>query len=209
MGTATGTTRGRATPTKGGTEMAQHGTAAKGAAVGGGTWGLMAEFADISAIYHAAQRVRDAGFTKWDVYAPFPIHGIDEAMGMPRSKVGWAMGTAAACGLATAIAMQWWMSGVDYPINTAGKPYTAWEQFMPVMFELSVLFSAFGALLGMLGLNGLPRWHHPLLKRERFLRVSDDRFVIAIESADPKFDSARTRRLLEEAGATNIEVVEP
>lgn len=191
-----------------GTEMAQ-GAKHNSGKSGGGTWGLMAEFPDVPAVYHAAQKVRDAGFKHWDVYAPFPIHGIDEAMGLPKSKVAWVMGTMAATGLSCAIAMQWWMSGVDYPMITAGKPYTAWEQFMPVMFELTVLFSAFGALLGMLALNKLPMWYHPLLKRERFLRVSDDRFIIAIESADPKFDPQRVRQLFESAGATNVEVVEP
>lgn len=178
-------------------------------APGGGVWGLMAEFPDVASVYHAAEKVRDAGYTKWDTYAPFPIHNMDEAMGLPRSKVAWVMGTAAATGLACAIAMQWWMSGTDYPIVTAGKPYVAWEQFMPVMFELSVLFSAFGALLGMLALNKLPMWYHPLLKKEKFLRVSDDKFFIAIEAADPKFDPERTRQLLAGAGASSVEVVEP
>lgn len=171
-------------------------------------WGLMAEFDHPGALMHAAEAVRDAGYRKWDVYSPFPVHGMDESMGAPPSKVPWVMGAMAFTGFACALAMQWWMSAVDYKIVTAGKPLFAWEQFTPVMFELSVLFAAFGAVFGMLILNLLPRWHHPLLAKERFLRVSDDRFVIAIESSDPQFNQAETRRLLERIGGRHVDVVE-
>ena len=171
-------------------------------------WGLMAEFENPAMISHAAEKVRDAGYTKWDVHSPFPIHGMDEAMGLKLSKVTWIMGGAALSGFSFALWMQWWMSSQDFKIVTGGKPLFAWEQFMPILFELSVLLSAFGAILGMLALNVLPRWHHPLMTKERFLRVSDDRFVIAIQAIDPNFNEAETRRLLESAGGTNIDLVE-
>lgn len=171
-------------------------------------WGLMAEFDTPASLTHAAEAVRDAGYKKWDVYSPFPVHGMDEAMGAPPSKVPWVMGAMALTGFSCALLMQWWMSAVDYKIVTAGKPLFAWEQFTPIMFELSVLFAAFGAVFGMLILNLLPRWHHPMLAKERFLRVSDDRFVIAIESSDPRFNQSETRRLLEQAGGRHIDVVE-
>ena len=171
-------------------------------------WGVMAEFATPGDVTHAAEHLRDHGFTRWDVYAPFPIHGIDEAMGLKKSKVSWVMGTMAFLGFISAVAMQWWMSGIDYPIITAGKPYGAWEQFMPIMFELSVLFSAFGAVFGMLALNGLPMWYHPLLKKGRFLRVSDDRIVLAIQATDPKFNPSEVRALLTRLGGTHIDEVE-
>lgn len=170
------------------------------------TWGVMAEFDNPAHISVAAEKVRDAGYTKWDVYSPVPIHGIDEAMGLKPSKVPVIMGFMAIGGFTTAILMQWWMGAVDYKIVTAGKPLFAWEQATPITFELSVLFSAFGAVFGMLALNLLPMWHHPLMKKERFLRVSDDRFVIAIESSDPKFDQAA--RLLESLGGKHVETVE-
>lgn len=171
-------------------------------------WGVMAEFADPGALYHAAERVRDQGYRRWDVYSPVPVHGMDEAMGLKQSKVTWIMGGAAFTGFICALLMQWWMSAVDYPIPNGGKPMFAWEQFTPIMFELSVLFSAFGAVVGMLALNALPRWHHPLFGKERFLRVSDDRFVIAIEARDPQFNAERTRAFLESIGGTHVDLVE-
>jgi hypothetical protein len=171
-------------------------------------WGVMAEFADPAALSHAAEAVRSAGYRRWDVYSPFPVHGMDEAMGVGPSRVTFIMGTMAATGCATALLMQWWMGQVNYPIVTAGKPLFSWEAATPITFELSVLFSAFGAVFGMLILNLLPRWNHPLFDKPRFLRVSDDRFVLCIEAADPRFDEAEARRLLEGLGGQNIERVE-
>lgn len=170
-------------------------------------WGVMAEFDSPASISKAAEKVRDAGYKRWDVFAPFPIHGIDEAMGLKSSKVGLIVGACAAFGCSGALLLQWYLSDVNYQIIVSGKPFWAWEQFTPVTFELSVLFSALGAIIGMLALNGLPRWHHPLHGKERFLRVSDDRFIIAIEARDPKFSPEATRRLLESAGGTNIDTV--
>ena len=170
-------------------------------------WGMLAEFPDPASLTHAAEAVRDAGVTKWDVYSPFPVHGMDEAMGLKPSRVSNVMGFMAFCGFTTALLMQWWMSSVDYPIAIGGKPNVAWEQWTPILFELSVLFAAFGAIGGMFGLNALPRWHHPLMTKERFLRVSDDRFVIAIEARDPSFDPRATRELFERLGGQNIDLV--
>lgn len=170
-------------------------------------WGLLAEFDGPGPISRAAEKMRDAGFRKWDVYAPIPIHGIDKAMGLKSPKVGPIVAVGAAIGASGAMLMQYWLSAVEYPVVVSGKPFWAWEQFTPIAFELSVLLSAFAALIGMFALNGLPRWHHPLFGSERFLRVSDDRFMIAIEASDPKYDAARTRELLAQAGATHIETV--
>lgn len=174
----------------------------------GALWGVMAEFRDPAALTHAAEQLRDSGFKKWDVYSPFPVHGMDEAMGLGPSRVTYTMGTMAALGCASAVLMQWWMGQVDYPIVVAGKPLFAWEAGMPIIFELSVLFSAFGALFGMLMINLLPRWNHPLFDKQRFLRVSDDRFVIAIEARDPKFSEHSVKQLLERLGGTHVERVE-
>lgn len=180
----------------------------KKAASGEAVWGLLAEFEDITAVYHAAQKCRDAGFTRWDVYAPVPIHGMDEAMGLKPSRVPFVVGVMAALGISGALALQWWTIAVDYPIPNGGKPLFAWEAALPITFELGVLLSAFGALFGMLILNALPMHYHPLLKKERFLRVSDDRFCIAVEARDPKFDLNGTRGFLESLGGRNIDVVE-
>ncbi|MDX2114429.1 MAG: DUF3341 domain-containing protein [Planctomycetota bacterium] len=175
---------------------------------GGPLWGVVAEFPNPGVLLHAAEKVRDAGFKRWDVYAPVPVHGMPEAMGLKHSKVTVIMGFMAAAGCTTALLMQWWMGEVDYPIVTAGKPLFAWEQATPIVFELSVLFSAFGAVFGMLILNLLPRWNHPLFSKQRFLRVSDDRFMIAIEASDPRFSEQSVRELLASLGGTHIDRVE-
>ncbi len=168
--------------------------------------GVLAEFEHVQTVYHAAEEVRDAGYSVWDVHSPFPIHGIEGAMGMKRTILPVFVAIAAFTGIGAALAMQYWMN-LDYPLVVQGKPYDAWEPFMPITFELGVLFSAFGALISMLALNGLPRFHHPLFAHERFLRSSQDRFFIVIEASDPKFDPAQTRAMLDKLGATAIELV--
>jgi hypothetical protein len=153
-------------------------------------YGLLAEFRDVPALYAAIGAVRDAGFRKWDAYAPVPVHGADEQMGLPGSKIAWITGTFAAIGLAAAVALQWWTSAVDYPLIVAGKPFWAWEQFTPIMFEVAVLFGGIATIVGMLAINGLPRYNHPLFESDAFLRASDDKFFIAIEAKDPQYERA-------------------
>jgi hypothetical protein len=170
--------------------------------------GVLAEFETPAQVYQAAEKVRDAGYSKWDVYSPFPIHGIEDAMGVKRTILPVIVACGAFTGTALAFLMQWWMTARNYPLVVQGKPTWAWEPFTPILFELSVLLAAFTTLGAMLALNGLPRFHHPLFKKDRFLRMSQDRFGIAIEASDGKFDPASTRRLLESAGARSIELVE-
>ena len=169
---------------------------------------ILAEFSDPASVSHAAEHFRDAGYTKWDVFAPIPIHGIDKAMGLKPSKVSFFCGFGALNGFIIAVAMQGWMSAVDYQTVTAGKPLFAWEQFTPIMFELSVLLASISTIIGMFVLNGLPRHHHPLLTSERFLGASDDKFIIAVEASDPKFDAGAVRAELEELGGFGIEEIE-
>ena len=171
-------------------------------------YGVLAEFEDVTAVHGAAKRVRDEGYTKWDVHSPFPIHGMDEAMGLGKPRVPFFMGMGALLGVGGALLMQWWMNAVDYAILNAGKPMFAWEQATPITFELGVLLSAFGCLGGMLLLNKLPMPYHPLLRKDNFLRASDDKFFIAIETTDPKFSDDDTRAFLEGLGGYNIETVE-
>lgn len=170
--------------------------------------GIIAEFATPASVTRAAEAVRDAGYTRWDVYAPFPIHGIDESMGVKRTILPVIMAMGAFTGVGGALLLQYWVSAVDYPMLVQGKPFGAWEPFVPIMFELGVLLSAFTALIGMLALNGLPRWNHPLFRKERFLRVSDDRFMICIEAADPKFDPQAVTALLRAHGGTHVDLAE-
>ena len=179
---------------------------------GAPVYGMVAEFDTPAAVYHAAEQVRDQGFRKWDVYAPFPIHGIDEAMGIKRTILPLMVGIIGVTGAGLGYLMQWWISN-NYPLVTHGKPFGSftqggWESFVPITFELGILFSAFTAIIGMLALNGLPRHNHPLFRKTRFLHVSDDRFMICVESEDERFDPEGTRALLTKLGGTNIDVVE-
>jgi hypothetical protein len=171
-------------------------------------YGLLAEFATPGDLYHACERVRDAGFTKWDAHSPFPVHGLESAMGLRRSPLPWIVLVMGLTGLAAGFALQVWVHTSAYPLVISGKPYFAWPAFIPVTFELGILFAALGAVFGMFGLNRLPMHHHPLFKSKVFERVTDDAFFISIESWDPKFDQAATRALLESAGARSVELLE-
>lgn len=174
---------------------------------GTNVYGVMAEFPNPGVVYHAAEVVRDAGYKSWDLYSPFPIHGIDEAMGIKPTKLPLLVGVMGLTGACLGFAFQYFVR-TDYAIVHQGKPAEAWQVLIPVTFEFGVIFTAFSALLGMFVWNQLPLWHHPLLKKERFLRVSDDRFIIAVEASDAKFDPEATRQMLLKAGATRVELVE-
>jgi len=171
-------------------------------------YGLLAEFDNTADVLHAAEKVRDAGFRKWDVHMPFPIHGMDRAMGLKNSKVGWFGFIGGVTGYTTGMLMIWWMNAIDYPILVGGKPMFSPHGAFPPSYELTILFTAFGAIGGMLFLNKLPRLHHPLLKHTRFAQATHDKFFIVIETADPKYSETETRKLLEADGSTRIGMVE-
>jgi hypothetical protein len=171
-------------------------------------YGVLAEFATAADVYHACERVRDAGYTRWDAHTPFPVHGLDKAMGLKRSPLPWIVLVMGLTGAGLGFLLQWWVHAKAYPLVIGGKPYVAWPAYIPVTFELGVLFAAAGAVFGMLGLNRLPMHHHPLFKSKIFERVSDDTFFISIESWDPQFDASATRKLLESLGARSVELLE-
>jgi hypothetical protein len=171
-------------------------------------YGIIAEFTNAASVMHAAETVRDAGFRKWDVFTPFPVHGMDRAMGLKNSKVGWFTFLGGVAGYTTGMLMIWWMNAYDYRIVVGGKPMFSPYSAFPPSYELTILFGAFGSLGGMLFLNRLPRLHHPLLKNRRFARVTHDRFFLLIETGDPKYSEPGTIQLLEKAGSNHIEVVE-
>ena len=175
---------------------------------GNAVYGMVAEFNETPKVFKAAAKVRDAGYSKWDVHTPFPIHDMEEAMGIKTTKLPLMAGGAAITGVIIAITLQWGTSLVLYPTVVQGKPFEAWQPFVPIMFELGVLLTAFMCIFGMLALNGIPRWHHPLFSHERFYRVGNDRFFISIEANDPNFDPVKTKKLLEEAGGTDITLIE-
>ncbi len=169
--------------------------------------GLLAEYTHPGALIRAAQAVRAAGYKHFDTHSPFPIHGMDRAMGLGQSKVGYITLIGGITGLALATWLQWWTSAVDYPINISGKPFFAIEPSIPIMFELTVLFSALAAVSGMLLLNGLPRPYNPLFYSRNFGRVTDDAFFLHIAASDPAFDLKVSEALLREAGALSVEVI--
>src|SRR5436190_16209741 len=171
------------------------------------SYAMMAEFETPADILHAAEKVRDHGFHSWDVFTPFPIHGMDRAMGLRNSKVGWFSFIGGVTGYTTGMLIIWWMNAVDYPIIIGGKPMFSPFAAFPPSYELTILFGSFGALLGMLFLNRLPRLYHPLLKNRRFALASHDRFYIVVECDDLKYSESETRRLLASAGSTHTELV--
>jgi hypothetical protein len=171
-------------------------------------YAIMAEFESAAAILHAAQKVRDNGYRHWDVFTPFPVHGMDGAMGLKNSKVGWFSFIGGCTGYTTGMLMIWFMNAYDYRIVIGGKPMFSPFYSFPPSYELTILFGSFGALLGMLFLNRLPRLHHPLLKNSRFALATHDRFYVVIESSDPKYSETETRRLMESLGSRHIEMVE-
>lgn len=171
-------------------------------------YGLLAEFSTVDDILTAAEKVRDAGFTHWDVHTPFPIHGMDKAMGIRRTILPWISMSFGMTGTTVGLLMQWWMNAVDYPYLISGKPLFSLPANIPVIFELTVLFGALSTVVGVMMLNGLPRLYHPLITSERFLKVTDNKFFITIEASDPKFSRNGTKDFLNSLGSEAVEEVE-
>jgi len=179
----------------------------KPGATTGAAWGLLARFEDPGALLRGCEQVRDAGYRHWDAHTPFPVHGLDRAMGMRPSVLPWLVLAGGLSGAGGAMLLQWWTAAVDYPLVISGKPLFSWPAFVPVTFEVGVLGGALAAVLGMFGLNRLPRHHHPLFASSSFEGATDDAFFISIEARDERFDPRATRDLLEAAGATAVEIV--
>ncbi len=170
-------------------------------------YGIIASFPDTPAFFHAAEKVRDAGYKKWDTYSSFPVHGMPAAQGQSRSKVPVFTFCGGITGFSIGLSIVWFMNYFNYPLIVGGKPFFSPVFPFPIMYELTILLSAFGTLGGMFIMNLLPQHYNSLFNSKKFLEVSGDRLVIAIESRDPKFDSEATRRFLEEIGGTDIEEV--
>src|SRR5215212_6410634 len=176
---------------------------------GNKVYGMAAEYSSAAALYEAAKHVRDAGFKRWDVHSPFPIHGMDDAMGLGKSWLSSVVLAGGITGLLTAMVLTFGPSWFIYPLVVHGKPFD-WRTvpaFFPIMFELTVLFSAFAAFFSVLIMNGLPRWNHPMFNWTRFKRATDDGFFLVIEARDPRFTEVEARELLESTGGEHITVV--
>ena len=171
-------------------------------------YGMMAEFDSPAAILHAAERIRTAGFRRWDVFTPFPIHGLDKVMGFKNSLVGWFSLVFGGGAFMATMGLIWFSNAFDYPLIVGGKPmFSPPMSFVP-SYILMIMGGAVGAFVGMLALNGLPRLNHPLLKKARFELASRDKFFLVIGANDPKFSKTETRKLLESIGGAHIEMVE-
>ena len=159
-------------------------------------FGWMAEYQDENSLLAAARKVRDSGYTKTDAFTPFPVHGIDEALGIKPTILPFIVLCAGFTGLATALLMQWWTNGFDYKYIISGKPFGITPASIPVAFELTVLFSAFTAFLGMIALNGLPRFSNPVFTNPRFDRATNDRFFLYVQATDKYYNRESVRELL-------------
>ena len=178
--------------------------------------GVMAEYETVDAVYAAAERVRDAGYTRWDVHSPFPIHGIEKAMSLRPTILPWICLAGGLAGLTGGLFLTVWTMGTSfnwagglqgYTYIISGKPYASIPQFIPVVFETTILLAAFSAGIGMIVLNALPMLYNPLLKSERFRRATDDRFFVVIDASDPRFEIGKAEGLLRETETVGVERV--
>jgi hypothetical protein len=174
----------------------------------GPLYGALARFAGPVELLDAVRRLHARGYHRLDAYSPFPIHGMDEALELKRSKVPVLVLAGGLFGAAFAQTLQWYQSAIAYPLITGGKPLNSAEAFVPITFETTILYAAFGAVFGMLALNGLPRLFHPVFRGESFARASNDGFFLSVEARDPLFDRREIMALLEALGGTEVELIE-
>jgi hypothetical protein len=159
-------------------------------------YGLLAEFDTPTALLEGVRAARTAGYRKMDAYSPFPIEELAEELGFRKTAMPQVVLIGGIIGCVCGYGLQYWISAIDYPLNVGGRPLHSWPAFLPVTFELTVLIAALFAVFGMLGLNGLPRPHHPLFNVPNFALATRDKFFLCIEFTDPRFDSQATREFL-------------
>jgi len=159
--------------------------------------GLMAEFPSAEELLNAAHKVHEAGYRDVDAYSPFPIHGMDEALALPKSWIPLLVLIGSLAGTALGFGLEYWVSVIDYPLMVGGKPFFSWPAFVPVAYETTILLGGLTAAIGMLAINGLPRPYHPVFNVERFTLAMSDRFFLCIEATDPKFHREETKNFLE------------
>lgn len=170
---------------------------------------LVGYFDDTKTLYHACEALRDAGYKSFEAHTPFPVHGLEQAMGLKPSRLPWIVLAAGLTGAFSALLMMIWMTVIDYPIIIGGKPHLTLASYVPITFELTILFSAFGTFFGMWGLNKLPMFFHPVMQHPNFHKATDDKFFVSVEATDPNYDPVRTRELLEKLGIRELAEVQP
>ena len=168
---------------------------------------IIAQYPDVDSVVAAARQVKAAGYQRWDVHSPFPIHGIDAVMGIRPTVLPWLALVGGIVGCAAGLGLAYFTNAVDYKFLISGKPNFSLPANIPVVFETTVLLAAFAVVFGMLGLNKLPMLYNPLFRSQRFRRVTADRFFVVIEADDPDFDVAKIRALLEQTDPEAIEEV--
>lgn len=172
-------------------------------------YGLLAEYGDVLPLLEAAAKVRDAGYKQWDTYSPIPVHGMDEAIGLKRTILPWVVFGAGVSGALLALLMMWWMNAFNYVYFVSGKPPFGVPSFIPIIFEVTILLAAITAFAGMIVFNKLPQLYHAFFTSRAFSsRVTTDRFFIGIEAGDPAFDPIRTKDLLTQTGAIQVEAID-
>lgn len=167
-------------------------------------FGIVGQFADGEALLKAANKVREAGYTATDGFSPIPVHGLAEALGLRKSRLASLIFCGGLTGATVGFVFQTWVSMAAYPHVVSGRPLFSWPSFVPVIFEATVLFSAFAAVFGMLIRNRLPEPYHPVFNTPEFSRVTTDGFFLAIEANDPRYNAAAIRKLFESAGASRV-----
>ena len=170
--------------------------------------GIMAEFDSATELVDAARQVRDAGYVKTDAFSPFPLHEIDEALGIKRSILPYLIFAGGITGLMSGIGLEYFVHVYDFPIIVGGRPHFSLPAFIPPAYELTILFSAFVAVFGMLFLNGLPAPYHPVFNVPRFALATREKFFLIIQANDPQYDYAQTRTFMEGLGAQEVFDVE-
>ena len=172
-------------------------------------YGFLAEFDTATELVDAARAVREAGYRKTDAFTPFPLHEIDEALGIKRSILPVLVFCGGLVGLLSGLGLQWFVHVYDYPLIVGGRPFFSLPSFIPPSYELTILLAGFTAVFGMLFLNGLPQPYHPVFNVPRFALATREKFFLLIEAKDPKFDYEKTKSFMQSLNPQEVFDVEP
>ncbi|MGH8220403.1 MAG: DUF3341 domain-containing protein [Steroidobacteraceae bacterium] len=164
-------------------------------------YGLVWEFRTPEDAVAVARELTEAGFTRWDIYGPAPLQDIEQAVPTRRGlAVTLVMFAAAIVGASWGYFIEYWDAVIDFPINVGGRPLNGWPGFVPSAWEICALFTVYFGFFAFLAANRLPRLHHPIFAAPRFDRATQDRFFVAVETADERYDAARVHELFARHG---------